>query len=781
MAERIVSPGVFTQERDLSFLEQGISEIGGVFIGPTAKGPAFVPTVVRNANDYIRTFGEADANSYMGYTVKNYLQEAGSAIIVRVLGLEGYSGSAHRPAFLYATGSEGKYLYAVLHPTQTGASITSATATGNTGSFILALTSSTGVSSSQSGLSSNATSTGFIQQYLGTEPTGDKIAYLYSFFPEASTLAGTGSSVSFVVESPTISGNNAVELDFNGVQYRSAATPFIQSQTVGGSKIDLFKVYTLSDGVAANKDIKISILAIKPDTLDATNNYGTFSLIVRRYTDTDTNVDVLEQWDNLSLDPNSPDFIARRIGSSEAIYDADTSETYYSGEFRNNSNYIWIEMSDSVIPPNALPYGFGKIDSIAALTESVFVTGSVITTRWVDGAAEGWSATATDTRKFYGWEYSDTNLTNLSYLQSVPEGAVKVGSAFSLEDVPATEANGAPISLTTPSHIRYRRFTVPLQGGFDGLNPARQILIGIDITAANSQGFNLANSTTDGSQAYKRALDAVRNPDAIDMNLLVLPGVIYELHSYVSTTALELCEERQDCFHIMDLTSYSATIDTAVNKATEIDSNYAAVYYPWVKVIDTNTNKFIWAPPSVVLPEVYAYNDNVAAEWFAPAGLNRGNIEGAVGLAKRLNLAARDTLYEGKVNPIATFPGQGICVWGQKTLQRRKSALDRVNVRRLLIAVKKFIASSSRFLVFEQNVEATRNRFLNIVNPYLASIQERSGLFAFRVVMDESNNTPDVIDRNFLVGQLYLQPTKTAEFISLEFNILPTGAVFPGA
>jgi hypothetical protein len=781
MAERIVSPGVFTQERDLSFLEQGISEIGGVFVGPTAKGPAFVPTVVRSANDYIRTFGEADANSYMGYTVKNYLQEAGSGIIVRVLGLDGYSGSVHRPAFLYATGSNGKYLYAVLHPTQTGASITGATATGTTGSFTLALTSSTGVSSSQAGLSSNASSTGFIQQYLGTDPSGDKIAYLYSFFPEAATAAGTGSSVSFVVESPTISGDNVTELDFYGVQYSNASTPWVQSQTVGGSKIDLFKVHTLSDGVAANKDIKLSILAIKPDALDATNNFGTFSLIVRRFTDTDSNVEILEQWDNLTLDPNSPDFIARRIGSSEAVYDNDTLETYYSGEFRNNSNYIRIEMADTVIPPNALPYGFGEVLSPAALPDSVFVTGSFITTRWADGSTEGWSATASDTKKFYGWEFSDTNLTNLSYLAPVPDGAVSVGTSFSLEDLPVTEANGVAISLTNTSHIRYRRFTLPLQGGFDGLNPARRILTGPDISSVNSQGFNLANSTTDGSKAYKRALDAVRNPDAIDMNLLVLPGVIYELHSYVATTALELCEERQDCFYIMDLTSYSSTIDSAVNKAAEIDSNYTAVYYPWVKVIDTNTNKFIWAPPSVVLPEVYAYNDNVAAEWFAPAGLNRGSIEGAVGVAKRLNLAGRDTLYEGKVNPIATFPGQGICVWGQKTLQRRKSALDRVNVRRLLIAVKKYIASASRYLVFEQNVEATRNRFLNIVNPYLASIQERSGLYAFKVIMDESNNTPDVIDRNFLVGQLYLQPTKTAEFISLEFNILPTGAVFPGA
>jgi len=779
MAERIVSPGVFTKERDLSFLEQGIGEIAGAFIGPTAKGPAFIPTVVRSANDFIRSFGEADANSYMGYTVKNYLQEAGSAVVVRVLGLEGYSGSVARPQFLYATGSSGSSLYAVLHPTQTGASITAASSTGDTGSFALILTSSTGVSSSQTGLSTSPSSTNYFLNYLGSDPTGDKIAYAYAFFPEA--VDQVGDNVSFAVIPVSVVGESVTELDFREVQYSHAQTPWVQSQTVGGTRIDLFKVHTLSDGIAANKDIKISVIAVRPDALDVENNYGTFSLLVRRFDDTDARVDILEQWDNLTLDPESPDFIARRIGTSEAVYDGDTFETSYDGEFRNNSKYIRIEMADTVIPPSALPYGFGPVFAPVAINAAQIVAPSFTTTRWVSGSTAGWTIDSSDTRAFYGWDFSDRNLTNNSYLQAIPKDAPLVGGQFNIEDLPGTEANGVAIGLTNATHIRYRRFNVPLQGGFDGLNPARLISMGPAITAANSQGFNLSNSLSDGSKAYKRALDSVRNPDNIDINLLVLPGVIYEAHSFVATSALELCEERQDCFYIMDLTGYSSTIDTAVNKAQEIDSNYTAVYYPWVKVIDTNTNQFIWAPPSVVLPEVYAYNDNVAAEWFAPAGLNRGNIEGAVGVAKKLNLALRDTLYEGKVNPIATFPGQGICVWGQKTLQRRKSALDRVNVRRLLIAVKKYIASASRFLVFEQNVEATRNRFLNIVNPYLASIQERSGLYAFKVVMDETNNTPDVIDRNFLVGQLYLQPTKTAEFISLEFNILPTGAVFPGA
>jgi phage tail sheath protein FI len=188
----------------------------------------------------------------------------------------------------------------------------------------------------------------------------------------------------------------------------------------------------------------------------------------------------------------------------------------------------------------------------------------------------------------------------------------------------------------------------------------------------------------------------------------------------------------------------------------------------------------ISVPPSVLLPAVFASNDRVAAEWFAPAGLNRGGLIGAVAVVNRLTHSERDSLYESKVNPIAQFPGQGIVVFGQKTLQDKSSALDRINVRRLLLTVRKYIASTSRYLIFEQNTSETRNRFLNIANPYLESIQQRQGLYAFRVVMDESNNTPDVIDRNFLKGAIFLQPTRTAEFIQIDFNILPTGASFGG-
>jgi phage tail sheath protein FI len=241
---------------------------------------------------------------------------------------------------------------------------------------------------------------------------------------------------------------------------------------------------------------------------------------------------------------------------------------------------------------------------------------------------------------------------------------------------------------------------------------------------------------------------------------------------------IDMVEDRQDCFYIADFTDYDSSITTATEQAQAVDSNYAACYYPWMKTIDSNTNKLTTVPPSTLLPAVFASSDRLSAEWFAPAGLNRGGITGAVSVLNRLTHAERDILYENKVNPIATFPGQGIVAFGQKTLQDRASALDRINVRRLLITMKKFIASTSRYLVFEQNTTETRARFINTVTPYLEGIQQRQGLYAFNVVMDESNNTPDVIDRNILAGAIFLQPTKTAEFIVIDFNILPTGASF---
>jgi phage tail sheath protein FI len=229
---------------------------------------------------------------------------------------------------------------------------------------------------------------------------------------------------------------------------------------------------------------------------------------------------------------------------------------------------------------------------------------------------------------------------------------------------------------------------------------------------------------------------------------------------------------------VVDIAGYGSNILPVTTAATALDTSYAAAYWPWVQTIDPSTSQQVWVPASTLIPGVYIFNDNAAEPWYAPAGINRGTMNNVIRAERYLTQGNRDTLYEANVNPIATFPNSGVTVFGQKTLQKKASALDRVNVRRLLIELKNYISQVADTLVFEQNTTATRNTFLLQVNPYLSSVQQRQGLFSFRVVMDESNNTPQVIDNNQLVGAIYLQPTKTAEFIYLTFNILPTGVSF---
>ena len=304
--------------------------------------------------------------------------------------------------------------------------------------------------------------------------------------------------------------------------------------------------------------------------------------------------------------------------------------------------------------------------------------------------------------------------------------------------------------------------------------------IGDDTDNIGNTLFTNIGTTTQGlaATAYATASDLLANKDDYDFTLLATPGLIQSLHSSAVGDFIDLAENRGDCFYITDLRPYGATLSQVTNTAAGLDTNYAGAYWPWVQVISQETGKRVWVPTSTVMPGVYAFNDNVSAEWFAPAGLNRGGLGNVLQAERKLSPTDRDNLYIGKVNPIATFPNVGVAAFGQKTLQKKASALDRINVRRLLIALKRFIGNVAKNLVFEQNTATTRNSFINSVTPYLESVQQRQGLYAFRVVMDDTNNTPDVIDRNQLVGQIYLQPTRTAEFILLDFNILPTGVQF---
>jgi hypothetical protein len=836
MAEKLVSPGVFTRENDLSFIAQGVGEIGAAIVGPFKQGPAFKPTIITTQSELTDVFGAADGTYYTELTAQNYLREAGVVTICRVAGTTGYteqspglltitadgsvktisvSGSATGSG--YPTNGTSPIIFtgftATTQPTASativGGVVTAVTLTNIgqnvtvTGSIsvsgsalaataaTLSFTATTTAASASVGIlfntdtqttsftdsitltNSTNTSGNFvisgstlsgsysasvdpiannsIDDVFGTSPLGTKEAYVYGYFANAAQP--------YVSASADVQLTALADQVFSGGA-QGAVTPSIQSQLIGGSRFDLFTLHTLSDGNVENTRFKVTIGNVKAAGTVNGSDYGTFSVYVRAYSDTDRRQTILEQYNNVNLDPTSVNYVARVIGDSYKTIDANGKITEL-GDWGNKSKYIRVEaVSSEEYPIVSVPFGHdaytlpvvaGNLDSlIPAVT---YNTGSTAVIAGINLL----------------------NDDNKIYLKPIPDGATTGANvAFGLDN-----QGGLDLTLTTAAEITKRQFTIAFQGGFDGLNPTIPSNKGTAIIdGANVQGFDLSEATSSGSISYKKCLDALSNVDEWDINLLVMPGVTYQQTPYVAQLGIDLCENRADAFFIMDAAGQSATIADAVDTVAPLDTNYAGVYYPWVKTIDVNTNKLIAVPPSVIMPAVYANNDRLAAEWFAPAGLNRGGLMGAVAVTNRLTHAERDELYEGRVNPIAQFPGQGISAYGQKTLQAKPSALDRINVRRLLITVKKYIASTSRYLVFEQNTTDTRNKFLNAVNPYLEGIQQKQGLYAFKVVMDDTNNTPDVIDRNIMKGAIFLQPTKTAEFIQIDFNILPTGASF---
>ena len=343
------------------------------------------------------------------------------------------------------------------------------------------------------------------------------------------------------------------------------------------------------------------------------------------------------------------------------------------------------------------------------------------------------------------------------------------------------------VNITTPEYLDNNgspkpQFTgsIPTtSSGVFGDGKGKNIPTGVagayyeNISATNIQGLT--------SASYVESISLLANKDAYNYNFITAPGLIGDssYHFPVVQQLNTMVQNRGDAMSIIDIVGYNSPILTVTGNAASFDTSYVATYWPWLKTIDPNSGQQVWVPASTMIPGVYAFNDSVAHPWYAPAGTNRGIIPTAIQTERILTQGNRDTLYQKNVNAIATFPNAGITVFGQKTLQKRPSALDRVNVRRLLIELKNYISQVADTFVFEQNNVITRNNFLSIVNPYLSTVQQQQGLTAFKVVMDETNNPPSVVDQNQLIGQIYLQPTRTVEFIILDFNILPTGATFP--
>lgn len=802
MAERIVSPGVFIREKDQSFLAAGVANLGAAVIGPTFEGPALLPTLVSSFSDYSKKFGaklgtsdfDSTKHHYTDETVNSYFEGTGPSgpglTVVRVLGSGGYINSSSILVSAHTGSNTALTASILLIPTVTGSStfasgVSSVTfasggevglsGTGSNATSFIFNVSGSGNTKFSASLSLDPDSTKYFGKVFGYSSTGDKPFYVaVDFKNNNDTLFDlTKTYISASVVTHVQSGSAFGEIN-SSYAFTKARTPWIRN----GNGDNLFKVYSISDGTSTNTKFKIQVENIKYNSVEETYR---FDLVVKDYSnDTDANPHELERFSGVSLNPSDSKFIAKQIGDIYYTFDS-SNEKIEHGTYVNKSNYIYVVVNSTNGEYSTLksdyPWGFGNL--LKPINTSNLLPISYVTSNTVNSS--------TNDKIHFGFSYSGSadysawHSSPVASSVSATEFSSDSTTSFSLSSCTADNTTITTSDLSSSSRTKYLKFSIPMQGGFDGESPYANKVIGSSISSANFYGFNLASSTSSGTNIYKAAINSLSNPDEIDVNLIVIPGIIHDLHSNVTNHLITKVEERADCFTIIDPEQMTASVAEVQTAIDSLDTSYASVYYPWVKM----GNRFV--PPSVAVIGAYAQSDRLGAEWFAPAGLNRGGLAsfGVTNVYKILKHTDRDDLYDNRVNPIARFASQAttpeIVVFGQKTLQVKASALDRVNVRRLIINLKKFIASSSKFLVFEQNNSATRQRFLNMVNPYMERVQQRSGLTAFKIVMDDTNNTAEVIDRNQLVGQIYIQPTRTAEFIVLDFVVLPSGAAFPTA
>ena len=628
--------------------------------------------------------------------------------------------------------------------------------------------------------------------------------------------------------------------------FQAAQTPWIIGQNKSAFALynaenmkKLFKFHTLDAGEQEMKSLKISITDIKTPRSDG--EWATFSVQIRSANDSDSSPMVIEQYSAMNLNENSPKYIGRVIGDQYLEWSDVTNSHTVKGDYLNASKFVRVEMGSQLVSDD-MPFGsFGPVRMSGWISSGSAPSDAA--SRWIGGSGSiphpvstGWLATGSvnftgsanypsiplrhsasdggipdQKNAYFGIDTSQASNNNYNegygdLLKILPDHSFTAGTSteysymFSLDDVRAGTMTGsaywesgscaAGSSLTSGSSAGildagYNRFTVPLYGGFDG----------IDVTVRSPFATPSLVSGQYGYYSVQRAINTVSDPEVVEYNLMAAPGVMNES---LTSHMVSVCESRGDALAIIDLKSGYQTAQETTSpsdngsvslalsnmKARAMNSSYGCAYYPWVQIKDTVNDAILWAPPSVVALGTFSSSQRKSELWFAPAGFTRGGLtEGSAGVPviqtrERLTSRNRDDLYEANINPIASFPSEGIVIFGQKTLQVTPSALDRINVRRLMIFVKKEISRMAATVLFDQNVSATWARFLGEADPFLRSVQARLGLSDFKIILDETTTTADLVDRNIMYAKIFLKPARSIEFIALDFVISSTGAGF---
>ena len=633
--------------------------------------------------------------------------------------------------------------------------------------------------------SMDTTSPKYVTKVFGTD-VYDKLksevpVYVYETYPNYLARAFEqglirGLSLTKIVEND---GNNFK------TSWDTPITPTVVSEVRGGDVADLFDVITVSDGESANYEVKVSIININIET-------GEFDLIVRDYNDTDENLVVLEKYSRCSMNPDLPGYVSKKVGTSD-------------GEYELRSRYIMLSMADNH-PTDAYPAGFKGYTNNTSFGSATLGSVMYKTEFYNAGDTIGYQADGTPLlssgdkvrRTYFGLSTPVGQVTYdrdlFKFKGTTAAGTTKgfhlstnastlTGTTFLTTDYDLEGQTGVDNVLT---NINYRKFTFAACGGFDGWDIYRNVRTYGDgyifgkstYTSGNTNNggvFSIVSGNSD-YYAYTRGIDTFANPEAVDINIFATPGINFYDHSSLTSYAIDMIEEdRADSLYVISTPNYGSS-DEVIDAldGVAIDSNYSATYWPWIQVRDADNSTQLYLPPTGEVLRNIALTDNVSFPWFAVAGYSRGLVN-SIKAYKKLTLDERDDLYKARINPIATFADTGTIIWGNKTLQVRESALDRINVRRLLLRARKLISAVAIRLLFEQNDDQVRNEFLRLVNPILDAIKRERGLYEFRVTV---SNDPEDIDANTLRGKIYIKPTRALEFIDVEFIITPTGASF---
>lgn len=647
------------------------------------------------------------------------------------------------------------------------------------GEFVISVTGSTSGSKTFT-CSLDTTSNKYITKVLGSDvfdkSKSEFPVYVHEVYPnllKSSFDLGLirGLSLDSVYE---LNGN-----DFIG-SWDTTISPMVVSEVRGGEVSDLFQVITISDGDSANYQVKIMILNINLDS-------GEFDLVVRDFNDTDENIVVLERFTRCSMNPDMPGYVARKVGTSD-------------GEYELRSRYIMLSMSDSH-PTDAFPAGFKGFKSNTSFGNTTLGGLQYKTKYHVAGEIISYEPDGTPVLSS-GDKIRKVSLGLSSQVGFDRDlfkykGLSASGETFGFHlssnasTITSTNFQVTPYNLEGSDkglleNINNRKFTFAVFGGTDGWDIFRDVrtyndsyIFGKNTYVSGHTTNGGVFSSSVGNSDYYSFLEGIQtfsNPEAVDINVFATPGLNFFEHSSLTTQAIDMIEnDRADSLYIIS-PPHVLTADEVVDDldSVSLDSNYSATYWPWIQIRDTDNATQIFLPPTGEVVRNIALTDNVSYPWFAVAGYSRGLVN-SIKASKKLTLDERDELYKNRINPIATFSDTGTIIWGNKTLQVRESALDRINVRRLLLRSRKLISAVAIRLLFEQNDEQVRNEFLRLVNPILESIKKERGLFDFRVTV---SNDPEDIDANTLRGKIFIKPTRSLEFIDVEFVITPTGASF---